>query len=93
MKHVIVTRCKFDDEDKFENYFQVMKECYVKSINNQTNKNFSIALICNERHFQKIRDLVNNDIEIIRFEDQKKITKTTLQISITQSKQDTTVMI
>ena len=72
MKHVIVTRFKFDDEDKFENYFQVMKECYVKSINNQTNKNFSIALICNERHFQKIRDLVNNDIEIIRFEDQKK---------------------
>ena len=39
MKHVIVTRCKFDDEDKFESYFQVMKEYYVKSINNQTNKN------------------------------------------------------
>lgn len=72
MKHVIVTRCKFDDEDKFEKYFQVIKECYVKSINNQTNKNFSIALICNEKHFQKIRDLVDNDIEIVRFEDQKK---------------------
>lgn len=69
MKHVIITRCKFENETLFEKYFEIMKKYYIKSINNQTNKNFTIALIANEDHFNKVRKLIDGKIEMIRFED------------------------
>jgi hypothetical protein len=70
MKHFIVTRCKFNDDGKFENYFEIMKKYFIPSINNQTNKNFSIALICNPKHFDLIRNEIDKRIEIVRFDDQ-----------------------
>lgn len=69
MKHVIVTRCKFDNELLFEKYFEMMKRYYVESINNQTNKNFMIALIANKNHFDIIRQVIDKKIEMVRFED------------------------
>lgn len=72
MKHFIVTRCKFNNEDKFNPYFDVMKKYYIPSINNQTNKNFSIALIANKKHFDQIRKLIDSKIDIILFDDQNK---------------------
>jgi hypothetical protein len=78
MKHIIVTRCKFGNDDAFQNYFNVMKKTYIPSINSQTDKNFSIALIVNPKHFDLIRDEINKDIEIskkidlIPFSDTKK---------------------
>jgi hypothetical protein len=71
MSHIIITRCKFGDDQKFLNYFEMMKKYYIPSINNQTNKNFKIALIANERHYELIRKEIDNKIEILRFEDQK----------------------
>ena len=72
MKHLIVTRCKFDNDQKFEGYFEMMKKYYIKSINSQTNKNFSIALISNERHYGQIRNEIDSKIEILLFNDQRK---------------------
>jgi len=71
MKHIIVTRCKFGNDDAFQNYFKVMKKTYIPSINSQTDKNFSIALIVNPRHYDLIRNEINKDIEIVKFFDQQ----------------------
>ena len=71
MKHIIVTRCKFGDDEKFQNYFEVMKKTYIPSINSQTDKNFTIGLIVNPKHYDLIRELITKDIEIIPFKDAK----------------------
>jgi hypothetical protein len=70
MKHIIVTRCKFGNDESFQKYFQVMKKTYIPSINSQTNKNFSIALIVNPKHYDLIRNEINKDIEIVKFTSQ-----------------------
>jgi hypothetical protein len=72
MKHIIVTRCKFGDEEKLQNYFDVMKKTYIPTINSQTDKNFSIGLIVNPIHYDLIRNEINKEIEIIPFSDTKK---------------------
>ncbi len=72
MKHIIVTRCKFNSDDKFENYFKQIKNFYIPSINSQINKNFEIGLISNQKHFDLIRSLIDKEINMVRFEDQKK---------------------
>lgn len=71
MKHIIVTRCKFGKDEQFESYFNVMKKTYIPSINSQTDKNFSIALIVNPKHFDLIRNEINKNIEIVKFVDNK----------------------
>ena len=63
MKHIIVTRCKFGKDEQFESYFNIMKKTYIPSINSQTDKNFSIALIVNPKHFDLIRNEINKNIE------------------------------
>lgn len=72
MKHIVITRCKFGKDEDFQKYFEVMKKTYIPSINSQTDKNFSIALIVNPRHYDLIRNEINKDIEIIPFSDTKK---------------------
>jgi len=71
MKHVIVTRCKFGKDEDFQKYFEVMKKTYIPSINSQTDKNFSIALIVNPKHYDLIRNEINKEIEIIPLSDIK----------------------
>jgi len=72
MKHIVITRCKFGKDEDFQKYFEVMKKTYIPSINSQSDKNFSIALIVNPRHYDLIRDKINKEIEIIPFSDTKK---------------------
>lgn len=72
MKHIVITRCKFGKDEDFQKYFEVMKKTYIPSINSQTDKNFSIALIVNPRHYDLIRNEINKEIEIIPFSDTKK---------------------
>ena len=72
MKHIVITRCKFGKEEDFQKYFEVMKKTYIPSINSQTDKNFSIALIVNPRHYDLIRNEINKEIEVIPFSDTKK---------------------
>lgn len=71
MKHIIVTRCKFDNENKFNNYLPLIKKYYIQSINNQLDKNFEIGLVSNEKHFNLIRSLVDKNIKMTRFLDIK----------------------
>jgi len=72
MKHLVITRCKFGKDEQFENYFKVMKKTYIPSINSQTDKNFSIALFVNPKHYDIIRNEIDKDIKILPFSDAKK---------------------
>lgn len=67
MNHIIITRVNFSDEEKFKKYFEVMKKHYIPSINSQTNKNFTLGLSVNPKHYQQIRDLINPKIKIVQF--------------------------
>ena len=57
MKHILVTRCK---------------QTYIPSLNKQKNKNFILGLVSNQHHFDLIRQKIDKNIEMIRFDDQKK---------------------
>ena len=72
MKHILVTRCKFNDETLFQNYYRVMEQTYIPSLNKQKNKNFILGLVSNQHHFDLIRQKIDKNIEMIRFDDQKK---------------------
>jgi hypothetical protein len=48
-----------------------MKKTYIPSINSQTDKNFTIGLIVNPKHYDLIRELITKDVEIIPFKDAK----------------------
>jgi hypothetical protein len=72
MKHIVVTRCKFDSDEKFERYSPQIIKYYIPSINSQKNKNFEIGLISNEKHFNQIRGLIDKKINMVRFDDVKK---------------------
>lgn len=71
MNHIIVTRCYFTDEEKFNSYFEVMKQTFIPAINNQTNKNFKLALISKPHHFSLIKEKLNTNIDVLRFENTK----------------------
>ena len=71
-KHIVITRCSFSDDTLFNQYFDSMKKMYIPSINSQTDKHFSIALIVNPKHYQLIRSEINKRIDIIPFSDTKK---------------------
>jgi hypothetical protein len=72
MKHFIITRCKFKDEETFEKYFEMMKKYFFPSLNNQTNKNFTLVLICYPNHLNKMKKEIDKKINVISFLDQKK---------------------
>ena len=71
-KHIVITRCSFSDDTLFNQYFDAMKKMYIPSINSQTDKHFSIALIVNPKHYQLIRSEIKKRIDIIPFSDTKK---------------------
>ena len=71
IKHIIITRCKFNDDELFEKYFDVMKRTYIPSINAQTNKNFTIALIINQKHLEKVKNKINPKINVVSFNNAK----------------------
>ena len=71
MKHIVITRVNFSNDEKFNNYFEVMKKYYIPSLNSQTNKNFTLGLSVNPNHYQQIRDLIDRDIEIVMFNNVK----------------------
>lgn len=71
MKHIIITRAKFSNNEKFESYFEVMKKYFIPSINSQTNKNFILGMTINPNHLIKVRELIDSKIQIIPFSDAK----------------------
>lgn len=71
MKHIVITRVNFSNDDKFEQYFDVMKKVFIPSINSQTNKKFILGLSVNPKHYQLIRERVDKSIDIKQFKDNK----------------------
>ena len=66
MKHVIITRFNYDREDKFNERFVIFTQTLLPSLLNQTNKNFTWCLICeNKTHREIIKSLYNNDIMFV----------------------------
>ena len=90
MKHIIITRCKFDSDEKFGKYLDQIQNYYIPSINSQINKNFEIALVSNENHFKTIRNLIDKNISIknrpifLRVTGGSKVPKTELKKLITE---------
>lgn len=56
MKHILATRASFDDDILFRKYYEVMKDVYIPSVANQTNKDFTLYLIVNEQHKKFLED-------------------------------------
>ena len=73
MKHIIITRCKFDDDSVFQKYFTIMQKTYIPSINAQTDKNFMIGLVVNEQHYDSIRKEIEPSIKIVPFYNEKMV--------------------
>jgi glycosyltransferase involved in cell wall biosynthesis len=70
MKHIIVTRCFFDDDELFNKYFKIMKLVYGPSIKSQINNNFEIGFIISPKHSDKISEL-NLNIPVLFFDSVK----------------------
>jgi hypothetical protein len=62
MRHLVITRISFEDDQLFSHYFEVMKQTYIPSIKSQTNKNFQIAFIINPRHVEMVNQYFESDV-------------------------------
>lgn len=62
MKHIIFTRCNFEDDDLFYKYFEVMRKMFIPSVNAQTCKDFKLFIYLNKNkpeHFEVINKEFN----------------------------------
>ena len=75
MKHIVVVRANFQDDQLFKKYLKVAKETFFPSINSQTNKNFTLCFTVNEKHKEIIKDLVDNKIDTKFFKNMTEIQK------------------
>lgn len=75
MKHVVVVRANFSDNELFENYLKVAKDTFFPSVNSQTSKNFTLCFTVNEKHKEIIRELIDPKINTLFFKDKTEIRK------------------
>ncbi len=61
MNHIVLTRINFDDDNRFHDYFEVMKNTYIPSIKSQRNKNFKIGFIIKERHIHFLKPFFGDE--------------------------------
>jgi hypothetical protein len=73
MKHIVVVRANFQDDQVFKKYLKVAKETFFPGINSQINKNFTLCFTVNEKHKEIIKNLVDNKINTIFFKDNTEI--------------------
>jgi len=73
MKHIVVVRANFQDDQLFEKYLKVAKETFFPGINSQINKNFTLCFTVNEKHKEIIKNLVDNKINTIFFKNMTEI--------------------
>lgn len=83
LQHIIITRCNFTNDDLFNKYFDVMKSTYIPSINSQTNKNFTVALIINNKHFDEVKNQFDKGIKVISFNNREEYKEYVVQNKIT----------
>ena len=75
MKHVVVVRANFSDNELFENYLKVAKDTFFPSVNSQTSKNFTLCFTVNEKHKEIIRELIDPKINTLFFKNITEIQK------------------
>ncbi len=90
MNHIVLTRINFDDDNRFHDYFEVMKNTYIPSIKSQRNKNFKIGFIIKERHIHFLKPFFGD--EALYFKSTSEC-REYCEKTIFKYKQDTTVMI
>jgi len=61
INHIILTRMNFSDESLLDKYLKIVKEVYVPSLKSQTNKNFRVAIITNEKILPKLKKEIDFD--------------------------------
>lgn len=57
MKHIVVTRMLYTDNDRFFKRLELYKKYTLKSLKEQSVHNFDIAVLCNRKHKEAIREL------------------------------------
>lgn len=57
IKHVVVTRMLYEDDKKFLARLELYKNILLKSLEAQTNQNFDIAVLCNRKHQEFIKEI------------------------------------
>ena len=63
MKHILITRFKYDDEKKFNSRLKMMEDTLIPSLKRQTNQNFIWCVITrNKKHREIIQSKYNKDI-------------------------------
>ena len=60
MKHIVITRANFTDNDLFQKYLKVIKEIYFPSFSKQTCKDFEICIISNKQHKDLFLEEIKN---------------------------------
>lgn len=63
MRHIMLTRCNFSDDDLFMKYFEVMKKHFIPSIKNQTCKKFKLFITTNNKDHPHHKDLIRKEFE------------------------------
>ncbi len=63
MKHIITTRCSFEDDSLFKKYFEVMRKIYIPSLRSQTVKNFELYISTNRKTNKHHKDLISKEFE------------------------------
>jgi len=56
MKHIIISRMKFDDKELLKKYLVITKDILIPSLKTQTNKNFVWGLIINDEDIEYIKN-------------------------------------
>jgi hypothetical protein len=63
MKHILITRFSYDDENKFNSRLKMMEDTLIPSLKRQTNQNFTWCVLTNnEKHREIIQSKYNKDI-------------------------------
>lgn len=55
IKHIIITRAKFEDNDLLRKYLEISKKTYISSLHKQINKNFILCFLVNEKNISNIK--------------------------------------
>lgn len=62
MRHVLLTRFSYSDEDLFKKRLKVFSSTLLTSVKNQKQKNFTWCILAKEHHRKSIQDLSSKEI-------------------------------
>jgi predicted DNA-binding protein (MmcQ/YjbR family) len=57
LTHVVITRLDYEDDSKIDSRIELYKSLTLPCLLEQTDQNFDIAVKCNPKHFEKVRQI------------------------------------